>query len=72
MYSVLLERILQTDEGNIIVRKHDGDRDAQDIYRDFLAVMTSSTEAMIDSGTLTSESDKSRLSDAEPVILAYP
>ena len=53
MYAVL-EKILQTDEGKIIVRKHDGDHDAQDIYREFSKVMTSSTEAMIDSGTLMS------------------
>ena len=53
MYSVL-ERILQTDKGKIIlVCQHDGNRNAQVIYRDFLAVMTSSTEAsMMDSGTL--------------------
>ena len=50
MYSVL-ERILQTDEGKVIVCEHDDDRNAQAIYTEFLAIMTSSTEAMMNSGT---------------------
>ena len=64
MYSIL-ERILQIDEGKIIVCQHDGEESqrAQDIYRDFLAVMTSSTEAMMDSGTLLSYLTNARIND---------
>ena len=51
MYSVL-ERILQTDEGKVIVHSHDADRDAQLIYGEFLQVRTQSTEATMDSGEL--------------------
>ncbi len=48
MYSVF-ERILQTDEGKVIVRSHDDDHDAQDIYAEFLATMTQSTDATMKS-----------------------
>jgi hypothetical protein len=51
MYSVL-EWILQTDEGKVIVRSHDADRNAQSIYKELLQVITQSTEAMMDSGEL--------------------
>jgi hypothetical protein len=51
MYSVL-EQILQTDEGKVIVHSHDAGRNAQSIYAEFLQVMTQSTEAMMDSGEL--------------------
>jgi hypothetical protein len=53
MYSVL-KRILQTDEGKVIVHSHDADRNAQSVYAEFLQVMTQSTEAMMDSGELLS------------------
>jgi phage terminase large subunit len=46
----VLKRILQTDEGKVIVRSHDADRNAQSIYTEFLQVMMQSTEAMMDSG----------------------
>jgi hypothetical protein len=39
MYSVF-ERTLQTDEGKVIVRSHDSNRDAHLIYSEFLQVMT--------------------------------
>jgi hypothetical protein len=51
MYSVL-EQILQTDEGKVIVRSHHADHNAQSIYAEFLQVMTQSTEAMMNSGEL--------------------
>ncbi len=57
MYSVL-ERILQTDKGKVIVRSHDADRNAQSIYAEFLQVMTQSTEAMMDLGELLSYTAK--------------
>jgi hypothetical protein len=60
MYSVL-ERILQNDEGKVIVRSHDADRDAQLIYSEFLQVMTKSTEAMMDSGNRRTESEFQRV-----------
>ena len=53
MYSVL-ERILQTDQGKVIVHAYDNDRDTQLIYSDFLQAMMLSTEAMMDSGELLS------------------
>ena len=42
------------DEGKVILRSHDADRNAQEIYTDFLQVMNSSTEALMNSGTLLS------------------
>jgi hypothetical protein len=62
MYSVF-ERILQTDEGKVIVRSHDVDRNAQSIYAEFLHVMTQSTEAMMDSGELLSYLTTVKISD---------
>jgi hypothetical protein len=62
MYSVF-ERILQTDEGKVIVRSHDHDRNAQLIYSEFLQVMTQSTEAMMDSGELLSYLTTTKISD---------
>jgi hypothetical protein len=62
MYSVL-ERILQTDEGKVIVRSHDADRNAQSIYAEFLQVMTQSTEAMMDSGELLSYLTTTKISN---------
>jgi hypothetical protein len=62
MHSVF-ERILQTDEGKVIVRSHDADRDAQLIYSEFLQVMTKSTEAMMDSGVLLSYLTAAKVSD---------
>ena len=62
MYSVL-ERILQTDEGKVIVRSHDADHNAQSIYAEFLQVMTQSTEAMMDSGELLSYLTTTKISD---------
>jgi hypothetical protein len=62
MYSVL-ERILQTDEGKVIVRSHDADCDAQLICSEFLQVMTKSTEAMMDSGVLLSYLTAAKVSD---------
>jgi hypothetical protein len=62
MYSVL-ERILQTDEGKVIVRSHDADRNAQVIYAEFLHVMTQSTEALMDSGELLSYLTTAKISD---------
>jgi hypothetical protein len=62
MHSVL-ERILQTDEGKVIVRSHDADRDAQLIYSEFLQVMTKPTEAMMDSGVLLSYLTAAKVSD---------
>jgi hypothetical protein len=62
MYSVL-ERILQTDEGKVIVRSHDNDRNAQLIYKEFLHVMTESAEAMIDSGELLACLTSVRITD---------
>ena len=52
MYYSVLERILQTDEGKVIVCEHDANRDAQAIYTEFLTVMTSSTKALMNLGTL--------------------
>jgi hypothetical protein len=51
MYLVL-EKILQTDEGKVVVRSHDADRNAQLIYSEFLQLMTKSTEAMMDSSVI--------------------
>jgi hypothetical protein len=62
MYSVL-ERILQTDEGKVIVRSHDKDRDAQLIYNEFLHTMTKSTEAAMDSGALLSYLTSTKITD---------
>ena len=62
MYSVF-ERILQTDEGKVIVRSHDVDRNAQVIYAELLHVMTQSTEAMMDSGELLSYLTTVKISD---------
>jgi hypothetical protein len=62
MYSVL-EKILQTDEGKVIVRSHDLDRDAQKIYAEFLATMTMSTEAIMGSGELLSYLTTAKISD---------
>jgi ABC-type enterochelin transport system ATPase subunit len=62
MYSVL-ERILQTDEGKVIVRSHNANRNAQSIYAEFLQVMTQSTEAMMDSGELLAYLTTAKISD---------
>jgi hypothetical protein len=62
MYLVL-KRILQTDEGKVIVCSHDADRNAQLIYAEFLQVMTQSTEAMMDSGELLSYLTTTKISD---------
>ena len=62
MYSVL-ERILQTDKGKVIVRSHDADRNAQSIYAEFLQIMTQSTEAMMDWGELLSYLTTAKISD---------
>ena len=62
MYSVL-EKILQTDEGKVIVRSHDVDRDAQKIYAEHLAQMTLSTEVLIGSGELLSYLTSTRITD---------
>jgi hypothetical protein len=59
----VLERILQTDKGKVIVRSHDADPDAQLIYSEFLQVMTKSTEAMMDSGVLLSYLTAAKVSD---------
>jgi hypothetical protein len=62
MYSVF-ERILQTDEGKVIVRSHDADRNAQLIYGEILQVMTKSTEAMMDSSDILSYLTTTKISD---------
>jgi hypothetical protein len=62
MYSVF-ERTLQTDEGKVIVRSHDSDRNAQLIYSKFLQVMMQSTEALMDSGELLSYLTTAKISD---------
>jgi hypothetical protein len=62
MYAVL-KRILQTDEGKIIVRSHDADRNAQLIYAEFLQVMTKSKEALMDSGELLSYLTTAKIGD---------
>jgi hypothetical protein len=62
MYSVL-KRILQTDEGKVIVHLHDADRNAQAIYAEFLQVMTQSTQAMMDSGELLLYLTTAKISD---------
>jgi hypothetical protein len=62
MYSVF-ERTLQTDEGKVIVRSHDSDRNAQLIYSEFLQVMTQSTETLMDSGKLLSYLTTAKISD---------
>jgi hypothetical protein len=62
MYCVL-GRILQTDEGKVIVRSHDAGRNAQLIYAEFLQVMTQSTEAMMDSGELLLYLTTAKISD---------
>jgi hypothetical protein len=59
----VLERILQTDEGKVIVCSHDADRDAQLISSKFLQVMTKSTEAMMDAGVLLSCLTAAKVSD---------
>jgi hypothetical protein len=51
MYWVL-EQILQTDEGKVVVHFHDADCNAQSIYAEFLQVMTQSIEAVMDPGEL--------------------
>jgi hypothetical protein len=62
MYSVF-ERILQTDEGKVVVRAHDNDCDAQEIFKEFLQIMTQSTEAMIDASELLSYLTNAKISD---------
>ena len=62
MYSVL-ERILQTDEGKVIVRSHDNDRNAQLIYAELLQTMMRSTEAMMDSSALLGYLTTAKISD---------
>ena len=62
MYSVL-ERILQTDEEKVIVSSHNGNRNTQAIYTEFLAVITSSTEALMYSGTLLSYLTTAKIKD---------
>jgi hypothetical protein len=62
MYSVL-ERIIQTDKGKVIVRSHDDDRDAQKIYAEFLKVMTTSTEALMNAGALMSYLTTAKVND---------
>jgi hypothetical protein len=62
MYSVL-EKILQTDEGKVIVRSHDIDRDAQKIYAEYLNTMTLSTEAIMSSGEFLSYLTTAKISD---------
>jgi hypothetical protein len=59
----VLERILQTDEGKVIVRSHGADRDAQLIYAEFLQVMTQPTEAMMDLGELLSYLTTAKIPD---------
>jgi hypothetical protein len=62
MYLVF-ERILQTDEGKVIVHSHDPDHNAQKIYKEFLEVMTQSTEALMDSGSLLSYLTTAKIND---------
>jgi hypothetical protein len=62
MYWVL-KRILQTDEGKVIVRSHDADHNAQSIHAEFLQVMTQSTEAIMNSGELLSYLTTTKISD---------
>ena len=62
MYSVL-EKILQTDEGKVIVRSHDIDCDAQKIYAEYLSQMTISTEAIMSSGEYLSYLTTAKISD---------
>ena len=62
MYSVL-EKILQMDEGKVIVRSHDLDRDAQKTYAKYLDVMTLSTGAIMGSGEVLSYLTTSTISD---------
>ena len=62
MYSVL-EKILQTDEGKVIVRSHDLDRDAQKIYAEYLDIMTLLTEAIMGLGELLSYLTTAKISD---------
>jgi hypothetical protein len=58
-----LERISQMDEGKVIIRSHDADRNAQSMHEEFLQVMTQSTEAMMDSGELLSHLATVKISD---------
>ena len=53
MYTIF-ERILQTEDGRVIVRSHDKDQNAQLIYSELVQVMTRSTEAMMCSSELLS------------------
>jgi hypothetical protein len=62
MYLVL-EKILQTEEGKVIVRSHDLDRDAQKIYSEYLNAMTLSTEAIMGSGKFLSYLTTAKISD---------
>lgn len=63
MYSVL-QRILQIDEGKVIVHPHDAGRNTQVIYTEFLQVMTSSMEALLGSlGALLSYFTAANISD---------
>jgi hypothetical protein len=62
MYLVL-ERILQTDEGKVIVRSQDRDRNAQLIYKELLVVMTQSTKALMDLGEILSYLTSARVTD---------
>ena len=62
MYSVL-KKILQTDEGKVIVCSHDLDHDAQKIYAEYLDVMTLSTEAIMGSDELLSYLTTAKISD---------
>ena len=62
MYSVL-EWILQTDEGKVIVCSHDADRNAQLTHKEFVQVMTQSTEALMDSSELLSHLTNVKIAD---------
>jgi hypothetical protein len=62
MYAVF-EKILQTDEGKVIVRDHDNDRDAQKIYIKLLQVMTRSAEALMASNNLLSYLTNAKIFD---------
>jgi hypothetical protein len=57
------DRAQMTDEGKVIVRSHDNDRNAQLIHKEFLHVMTESTEAMTDSGELLAHLTSVRIAD---------
>ena len=59
----VFERILQTDEGNIVLCSYDHDRNAQMICCELLHSMTVSAEAMVGSGELSSCLTAAKISD---------